>query len=155
MQHMKRKPYTPDAGIDLKQFMAEDFCLATRTRQLSRILTRTYEDALRAHGLTGTQFTLLTIITSREPITSAEIGRMLDFEKSTLSRTVGKMISKGWVEDQPGPTGERGLVTTPLGRKTLRNAIPAWQKVQQKTRAKFGDTAIKSLDKMVAAAQDM
>lgn len=142
-------------AIDLKKFMDGDLCLAMRARRLSRILTRTYEDALRDEGVTVPQFTLLTVISIHEPVTSAEIGRQFDFEKSTLSRTIGKMITNGWVQERHGDNGERGLVTTAYGRKTLQNAIPAWQKVQKKVRAKFGDPATKTLDEMIAAAHDM
>ncbi len=155
MQHMANKPHNSPGEIDLKQFMAGDVCLASRTRRLSRILTRVYEDALRDYGLTVSQFSLLTVISTNEPVTSAEIGRQLDLEKSTLSRTIGKMIKNGWVREGHGDDGERGLVTTVHGRKTLRNAIPAWQKVQKRTKAKFGDPATKALDELISAAQDM
>ncbi len=90
MQHMANKPHNSPGEIDLKQFMAGDVCLASRTRRLSRIMTRVYEDALRDYGLTVPQFSLLTVISTSEPVTSAEIGRQLDLEKSTLSRTIGK-----------------------------------------------------------------
>lgn len=152
---MTSKPNSASGEIDLKQFMAGDLCLAMRTRRLSRILTRVYEDALRDYGITLPQFTLLTIISIHEPVTSAEIGRQFDFEKSTLSRTVGKMITNGWVQERHGDNAERGLVTTAHGRKTLRNAIPAWQKVQKRVRAKFGDPATKTLDEMIAAAHNI
>ena len=123
---MTSKPNSASGQVDLKQFMAGDLCLAMRSRRLSRILTRVYEDALRDYGITLPQFTLLTIISIHEPITSSKIGRQFDFEKSTLSRTIGKMITNGWVQEGHGENGERGLVTTALGRNTLRNAIPAW-----------------------------
>ncbi len=155
MQYMANKPHSSSGEIDLKQFMAGDVCLASRTRRLSRIMTRVYEDALRDYGLTVPQFSLLTVISTNEPVTSAEIGQQLDLEKSTLSRTIGKMITNGWVQEGHGENGERGLVTTALGRNTLRNAIPAWQKVQKRAKEKFGDLATKALDEMIFAAQDM
>jgi DNA-binding MarR family transcriptional regulator len=152
---MANKPHSDSGEIDLKQFMAGDLCLAMRTRRLSRILTRVYEDALRDYGITLPQFTLLTIISIHEPVTSAEIGRQFDFEKSTLSRTIGKMNTNGWVQERHGEKGERGLVTTAHGQKTLRRAIPVWQKVQKRVRAKFGDPATKTLDEMISAAHNM
>ena len=155
MQHMANKPHSSPGEINLKQFMAGNVCLASRTRRLSRILTGVYEDALRDYGLTVPQFSLLTVISTNEPVTSAEIGRQLDLEKSTLSRTIGKMIANGWVRDQHGENGQRGLVTTALGRNTLRNAIPAWLKVQKRATEKFGDPATKTLDEMISAAHEM
>lgn len=155
MQQMTNKSHSASGQIDLKQFMAGDLCLAMRTRRLSRILTRVYEDALRGYGITLPQFTLLTIISINEPITSAKIGRQFDFEKSTLSRTIGKMITNGWVQERYDDNGKRGLVTTAQGRKKLREAIPAWQKIQKRVRAKFGNPATETLDEMIAAAHDM
>lgn len=152
---MTNKPHSASGEIDLKRFMAGDACLAMRTRRLSRILTRVYEDALREHGLTVPQFTLLTFIAKQEPVTSAEIGRRLDFEKSTLSRTVGKMVANGWVQERRGNKGERGLVMTAAGANTLRKAIPAWEKTQKRVKAQFGDPATETLDQMIAAAHEM
>lgn len=155
MQHMTNKPHSFHDEIDLKQFMVGDVCLASRTRRLSRIMTRVYEDALREFGLTVPQFSLLTVISANEPVTSADIGRQQDLEKSTLSRTIGKMITNGWVQEGFGENGERGLVTTPHGRKTLQKAIPAWQKVQKEANETFGALATKALDEMIIAAQDL
>jgi DNA-binding MarR family transcriptional regulator len=155
MQHMTNKPHTFPGEIDLKQFMVGNVCLASRTRRLSRILTRVYEDALRDYGLTVSQFSLLTVISTNEPVTSAEIGRHLDLEKSTLSRIIGKMIKNDWVREGHGDDGVRGLVMTVHGRNTLRDAIIAWQKVQKRATEKFGEPASKALDEMIIAAQGM
>ena len=155
MHLMTKTHNTSAAEIDLKRFMKDDLCLAMRTRRLSRILTRTYEDALRDYGLTIAQFTLLTAVSVHEPVTSAKIGRLLDIEKSTLSRTIGKMIDKGWVEEQRGADGERGIVMTPLGKETLRNAIPVWSGVQTRVKDKFGHQATKTLDQMIARAHEL
>ena len=63
-------------------------CLATRVRQLSRIITRVYDDALRPLKITASQFTLLTQLAQQDGITAVEIGFTLDIEKSTLSRNL-------------------------------------------------------------------
>ena len=63
-------------------------CLATRVRQLSRIVTRVYDDAMRPLGITASQYTLLAQLASRDGITAVEIGHELDIEKSTLSRNL-------------------------------------------------------------------
>ena len=70
-------------------------CLATRVRQLSRIVTRVYDDALRPLGITGSQYTLLAQLASRDGITAVEIGGDLDIEKSTLSRNLKRLLALG------------------------------------------------------------
>jgi hypothetical protein len=53
-------------------------CISTRVRQLSRIVTRVYDDALRPLGITASQFTLLTQLAQQDGITAVEIGHSLD-----------------------------------------------------------------------------
>ena len=48
--------------------------LATRVRQLSRIVTRVYDDAMRPLGITASQYTLLAQLAARDGITAVEIG---------------------------------------------------------------------------------
>ena len=55
-------------------------CLATRVRQLSRIITRFYDDAMRPLGITASQYTLLAQLAARDGITAVEIGHELDIE---------------------------------------------------------------------------
>ena len=53
-------PPAQGAKIDLEAIAAStsQACIATRVRQLSRIITRVYDDALRSHKITASQFTL-------------------------------------------------------------------------------------------------
>ena len=67
-------------------------CISTRVRQLSRIITRVYDDALRPLGITASQFTLLTQLAQQDGITAVEIGHSLDIEKSTLSRNLKRLL---------------------------------------------------------------
>src|SRR5262245_10516032 len=68
-------------------------CISTRVRQLSRIVTRVYDDALRPMGITASQFTLLTQLAQQDGITAVEIGHALDIEKSTLSRNLKRLLA--------------------------------------------------------------
>ena len=146
---------TSDTGIDLANFMGSEPCLAMRARRLSRVLTRAYEDALRDLGLTVPQFTLLTAIAADGPMTAGDICRRLDLEKSTLSRTLGKMIARGWLQEHHPSGGQREIHLTPFGRRTLAEAVPAWEAVQAKAKRAFGTQALESLDRMIADAHEV
>ena len=78
-------------------------CISTRVRQLSRIVTRVYDDALRPLGITASQFTLLTQLAQQDGITAVEIGHTLDIEKSTLSRNLKRLLALGL--HHHGPAG--------------------------------------------------
>src|ERR1700733_195263 len=82
-------------------------CISTRVRQLSRIVTRVYDDAMRPLGITASQFTLLTQLAARDGITAVEIGGDLDIEKSTLSRNLKRMLALTLITMDP-PAGRRG-----------------------------------------------
>src|SRR3974390_2908397 len=78
-------------------------CISSRVRQLSRIITRVYDDALRPLGITASQFTLLTQLAQQDGITAVEIGHSLDIEKSTLSRNLKRLLALGHLTmDPPG-----------------------------------------------------
>jgi DNA-binding transcriptional ArsR family regulator len=72
-------------------------CIATRIRQLSRIITRVYDDAMRPLGITASQSTLLTQLAQQDGITAVEIGCTLDIEKSTLSRNLKRLLDLGLI----------------------------------------------------------
>lgn len=133
----------------------DDVCVAMRVRRLSRILTRAYDEALREVGLTVPQFTLLKAASAQEPVSPAQIGRKLDLEKSTLSRTLGKMIDRGWLDEHRGEDGGKVIVTTTFGRKTLDQALPVWSEVQARASQQLGGGALEALDRMINKAHEV
>ncbi|NEQ53339.1 MAG: winged helix-turn-helix transcriptional regulator [Leptolyngbya sp. SIO3F4] len=106
-------------------------CIAMRLRQLNRIVTRLYDDALRPLGFTINQLNILATIVSRGPIPPGQLGQMLGMEKSTVSRTVERMYKRGWIEIGPGKDRRsQSLKATPQGRQLLATAAPVWHELQ-------------------------
>jgi DNA-binding MarR family transcriptional regulator len=129
-------------------------CLATRVRQLSRIVTRVYDDAMRPLGITASQYTLLAQLASRDGITAVEIGYELDIEKSTLSRNLKRLLALGHiVMDPPAGRRGRGLHLTPKGQGVLKEAYPIWQQSQSKTTAIMGTDCRATLDRLLDQAE--
>jgi DNA-binding MarR family transcriptional regulator len=129
-------------------------CIATRVRQLSRIITRVYDDALRAHGITASQFTLLTQLAQQDGITAAEIGFSLDIEKSTLSRNLKRLLALGHITmDPPAGRRGRGLHLTPKGQVVIKEAYPLWQAAQNRATEVMGTNSRVTLDGLVAQAE--
>ena len=99
-------------------------CISTRIRQLSRIITRVYDDALRPLGITASQFTLLTQLAQQDGITAVEIGHALDIEKSTLSRNLKRLLQDGFLTmDPPAGRRGRGLHLTPKGEMVIHAGV--------------------------------
>lgn len=131
-------------------------CLATRIRQLSRIITRVYDDAMRPLGITASQYTLLAQLASRDGITAVEIGQELDIEKSTLSRNLKRLLALGMIiMDPPAGRRGRGLHLTPKGQATLRQAYPIWQDAQSRATEVMGQSSREVLDGLLDNAEKL
>ncbi len=129
-------------------------CVATRVRQLSRIVTRVYDDAMRPLGITGSQFTLLTQLASRDGITAVEIGHDLDIEKSTLSRNLKRLLALGHIiMDPPAGRRGRGLHLTAKGQAVIRDAYPVWQEAQGRALTALGQDCRAVLDGLLHQAE--
>ena len=131
-------------------------CLATRVRQLSRIITRVYDDAMRPLGITASQYTLLAQLASRDGITAVEIGTDLDIEKSTLSRNLKRLLALGHIiMDPPAGRRGRGLHLTTKGQTVLMEAYPIWQGSQSRTIAVMGSDSRATLDGLLRQAEKL
>ena len=129
-------------------------CLATRVRQLSRIVTRIYDDALRPLGITSSQFTLLTQLAQQDGITAVEIGGELDIEKSTLSRNLKRLLALGLLTmDPPAGRRGRGLHLTPQGRDVILKAYPVWRDAQSRSVGIMGPESRSTLDGLLVQAE--
>jgi DNA-binding MarR family transcriptional regulator len=107
-------------------------CLASRARHLERVLTRIYDRALEPLGVTGSQLGLLVAIELAGPTTPAAIGRLLELEKSTVSRNLARLEAAGLV------SSAGGLRTTARGAAVIRDGHPRWRAAQEEAAAALG-----------------
>ncbi|HEX2336909.1 MAG TPA: MarR family winged helix-turn-helix transcriptional regulator [Hyphomicrobiaceae bacterium] len=131
-------------------------CISTRVRQLSRIVTRVYDDALRPLGITASQFTLLTQLAQQDGITAVEIGHALDIEKSTLSRNLKRLLALSHITmDPPAGRRGRGLHLTPKGQSVIHKAYPVWKDAQSRTMRVMGPESRTTLDSLLTQAEKL
>jgi DNA-binding MarR family transcriptional regulator len=109
-----------------------DACLASRARHLDRLLTRIYDQALRGQGITGAQLGMLVAIQLAGPTTATWVGRRLYLEKSTVSRTLARLVEAGLVE------ADGGLRVTARGAAVVRACHPLWKKAQREAARALG-----------------
>jgi DNA-binding MarR family transcriptional regulator len=129
-------------------------CISTRIRQLSRIITRVYDDAMRPLGITASQFTLLTQLAQQDGITAVEIGHALDIEKSTLSRNLKRLLKDGHITmDPPAGRRGRGLHLTPKGAQAIQLGYPVWREAQTRTVDVMGPESRSTLDAFLNQAE--
>lgn len=144
---MTKRKNRADTGL-AKRVASE--CLIARTRLLSRTLTRIYDDALRPLGMTSAQMNLLVIVANHAPIGQTDLGRVLNMEKSTLSRNVERMRTQGWIGTSPSGVG-RGLLLslTAKGHKQLEKSAPLWEAAQAETKELLGQRDASTLKRIV------
>ena len=107
-------------------------CLAVRARIASRDITRLYDDALRPLGLRITQLSVLVAISVMETALPSEIGEALHLDRSTLSRTLERMKTNGWIREVEGDDGRsRPVRLSPKGRSLINRAFPIWERTQK------------------------
>jgi DNA-binding MarR family transcriptional regulator len=152
---LERSPIETASIGDIAE-MTSAACLATRVRQLSRIVTRVYDDAMRPLGITASQYTLLAQLAARDSITAVEIGHELDIEKSTLSRNLKRLLALGHINmDPPAGRRGRGLHLTGKGQAVLRDAFPIWQDAQKRAIGVMGADSRGVLDNLLHQAEKL
>jgi DNA-binding MarR family transcriptional regulator len=135
-----------DSCADVSRHIAQR-CLLTRTRQISRVLTAIYDDALRPFGVNASQFTLLVLITEFGPLSRSALGRKNHHDRSTLTRNLQPLIAQGWIaEGLPGDDGRsRPLSLTRQGKTLLHDAASAWSAAQSKAQTLLGEAGVNAL----------
>lgn len=86
-----------DTGSKVSREIARN-CLLTRTRQISRVVTAIYDEAMRPFGINSSQFTLLVLITELGPLSRSDLGRRNHHDRSTLTRNLQPLLSQGGLQ---------------------------------------------------------
>ena len=140
-------------GAKQKQAMIDKVaseCVAVRLRMLNRVVTNIYDDALRSLDLKVSQMNILVAAAKMGTARPIEVCEHLHLDVSTLSRNVERMKARGWLEVVPDEDGRaQPFRLTPLGRKLLEQAIPAWSEAQQQVKKALGDGFVEQLNQTV------
>jgi len=125
-------------------------CVALRVRRLGRVVTRIYDSALAPHGINIAQLNLLAAVSIADGARQVDLGKILDVEKSTLSRDLKRMERLGWIQSKRLSSGRGQAVgITPAGARLLEQARPAWEKAQKAARSELGKTVFAQLRNLV------
>ena len=121
-------------------------CLAVRIRLLNRTVTNIFDDALRPLGLKVSQLSVLMVVAKRGPVTPGDVARRLNMEKSTVSRNVDRMRTRGWLKVSEGDSARKQILELGLtGRKLIEKALPFWKEAQAQTEALLGQRGARSI----------
>lgn len=107
-----------------------DACLCLHTQRAARALARRFDEALRPHGLTSGQFSLLMSLNRPEAPNMGSVASLLAMDRTTLTAALKPLERRGLVTVAVDPADRRGrrLTLTAAGRSLLASAVPAWER---------------------------
>jgi DNA-binding MarR family transcriptional regulator len=99
-------------------------------------LTRLYDERLRPHELSISQFIMLATLIAGGPTTIGVLADRLGIDRTTLSRNVALGLEHQLVATGPGDDArERVVSVTEQGRGRADAALPAWRLAQKEALA--------------------
>ena len=109
--------------------MVRDTCVCLHLQRAARAVARRFDAALRPHGLTNGQFSLLMSLNRPDPPTIGSVSALLALDRTTLTAALKPLVRRGLVKVTVDPADKRSrrLALTPAGRGRLIAALPAWR----------------------------
>lgn len=106
-----------------------DTCLCLHLQRAARAIARRFDEALRPHGLTSGQFSLMTSLNRPQPPRIGDLAPLLAMDRTTLTANLKPLARRGLVEIVVDPDDKRGrrLKLTDAGRDLLVAAVPTWR----------------------------
>ncbi len=124
-------------------------CLCLASRRAARAITRRYDNALRAHGLRATQFSLLSGLALKGPLPIGALASLLGADRTTLTRNLAVAEARGLVAVAPGEDARARIASlTAEGRRVLESAYAAWRAVQEGLTGDIGNDGADSLRRL-------
>jgi DNA-binding MarR family transcriptional regulator len=105
----------------------------------TRAVARVYDQALEAHGLRTTQYSILARLEVEGPSAIGHLAARLAMDRTTLAREAAPLVRAGLVEEEAGEDRRRRLLAlSPDGLALLTTARPAWRDAQRRVRTELG-----------------
>jgi DNA-binding MarR family transcriptional regulator len=133
--------------------MVKDRCLCLHVQRAARALARRFDEALRPHGLTNGQFSLLMALNRPEPPPMGPVAALLAMDRTTLTAALKPLERRGLVQITPDPSDRRSRVLklTSKGRKLLAQALPVWKQTHDEIDRALPDTDPEALRRALRA----
>lgn len=115
-------------------------CNNTALRKAARRLTRFYDACMAETGLRATQYTILSFLAAKGPITMAALADLLSMDRATMGHNLRPLERDGLVTIEVGREDrrEREVALSRLGVKTEAQSKPLWLKAQAHFEQEFG-----------------
>ena len=115
-------------------------CNCFAVRSAARHISQFYDQFLAPVGLRTTQFSILSKLKRRGPLTINALAKVMVMDRTTLGRNVLPLERDGLIRIEPMPSNRRAkdLRLTDAGEKCLQAATKEWMRAQAQFEARFG-----------------
>ena len=114
-------------------------CTCFNVRRASRAISQIYDDALEPCGLRINQFSALGAVEATGPTTIGDLARILELDRTTLTRNLKTLEKMGLIGSAPGrDKRERLVAATSDGIAVMARAKPLWRAAQDRVIAGLG-----------------
>jgi DNA-binding MarR family transcriptional regulator len=95
-------------------------------------VTQHYVARFRGSGMRATQFTVLATLAQTGPITVSKLANLLGVERTTLTRNLRPLESKGWIRGLSDESDARlrRFELTAKGRAAAAKLLPVWRRAE-------------------------
>jgi len=135
-----------DEMLEMIRDVENNPCLCYNFRKVTRSISQLYDEALKPTGLRDTQYALLYVTGSRQPINFNDIAKITSSDKTTIARNLKVLEGKGLVYFEAGEDRrEREVSLTKKGQEILLKAYPLWKSIQDRVKNVMGKNRIDQL----------
>jgi len=130
-----------------------DRCLCLHLQRAARAIARRFDEALRPHGLTNGQFSLLMALNRPHPPRIGEIASFLAMDRTTLTANLKPLERRGLVEVVADPADRRGrrVQLNENGRDVLVSALPVWRETHDEIDRLLGEAKVDQIRAILLA----
>jgi len=131
-------------------------CTSANLRRAARAVTRLYNQELRSEEIEITQFTILMTLEQAVEISQGKLGKLLALDSTTLTRMLGLLRKRGWIQEKEGEDRRFRLIRlTSAGRAKLQHSLPHWKRAQDRMQSALGEDTMRQLTGLLAQVTAM
>ena len=121
------------SSLQTKAGEVASVCSCVNLRMASRAVTQLYDSLLQPSGLKATQFGLLVALSATGEAPLTRVAQAMVMDRTTLTRNLRPLVDRGLVRVKPGEDRRSRMISlTGKGEKSLKTALPLWEKAQKK-----------------------
>ena len=121
-------------------------CIGAKMRKMSRIIDNCYRKNLAEFDVTENQLTILMVLYKTKMIEQGQIGKILELERSTVSRNIKLLEKKNLLHrtNDYKPSVE----LSKEGFNLVEVILPKWEKTMDELHSMIGDHGFKQISNL-------